>query len=161
MLGPFDARPSSGQMLLALHSGKVPGYTPGGKNFIYVKDAAIGIANALTKGRIGESYIIGHENLSYKEAFSKMASVMNTRPPRIKFPRWAILAFGATNSVMSFFTRRNPGVTYALARIACDKHYYSAQKAVKELELPQTPIEEAIRDSFQWFKDNNYLQNAR
>jgi dihydroflavonol-4-reductase len=73
MLGPYDSMPSSGAMVLAVYKQDVPGFAPGGRNYICVKDAAIGIANALDKGRVGESYIIGNKNMSYKEAFTLMA----------------------------------------------------------------------------------------
>ncbi len=161
MLGPYDSKPSSGQLLLAVHSRKVFGYAPGGRNYICVKDAAMGIANALTMGRVGESYILGNENLSYKQAFSKMANIIEVKPPVIKFPKWAVMMLGATNSLIGFLTRKNPGVTFPLARIACDEHYYSAEKAVRELKLPQSPIEEGIHESYEWLKANNYLKNAQ
>lgn len=157
MIGPYDSKPSSGQMILAVHSGVVKGFTEGGKNYICVKDAATGIANALNKGRIGECYILGHENLSYKEAFSKIAKEINMTPPKLKLPKWTVVTAGLVNSIISRFTHKNPGITYPLARIACEEHYYSSAKAVKELDLPQTPIEEGIRQSFEWLKTNKYL----
>ena len=61
MLGSYDSGPSSGAMLVALYHRKVPGYTGGGKNYICAKDVAVTLANALTKGRIGECYILGNE----------------------------------------------------------------------------------------------------
>ena len=72
MIGPYDSKPSSGTMVLAIYNGKVPGYTRGGKNYIAVKDTAVAIANGITMGRIGECYILGNENLSYKDAFEKI-----------------------------------------------------------------------------------------
>lgn len=158
MLGAYDSKPSSGQMLLALYKGHVKGYTSGGKNFICVEDAAVGVANALMKGRLGESYILGHENLSYKEAFTRMAKVMKIKPPKARIPGWLVICVGLLNSAIARLTGRKPGVSLPLARIACEGHYYSSAKAVKELDLPQTPIEEGIRQSFQWMKDRHYVQ---
>jgi dihydroflavonol-4-reductase len=60
MFGPYDSNPSSGAMIVALYKGKVPGYTSGGRNYVCAKDAAVAIANALTKGRVGECYILGN-----------------------------------------------------------------------------------------------------
>lgn len=157
MIGPFDSKPSSGQMLVAVHSGKVKGFSQGGKNYVCVQDVAIGIANALKKGRIGESYILGNENLTYEQAFTKMANIMNSKPPRIKLPNWLVISAGFINTYIGKITGKNPGVSYPLARIACERHYYSSEKAIKELDFPQTPIEVGIRQSYEWLKTNKYL----
>lgn len=157
MLGPYDSKPSSGQMLLAVYAKKLLGYAPGGRNFICVKDAVVGIANALTKGKIGESYIIGNENLTYKEAFGKMARVVQVVPPKFTFPKWVVLIVGLIGSIHAKITQKKPSVSLSLARVSCDDHYYSSAKAVRELDLPQTPIEVGIKESFEWLKTNKYL----
>ncbi len=158
MLGAYDSAPSSGAMILAIYAKKLPGYAPGGRNYICVKDAAKGIANALDKGKIGESYIIGNENLSYKEAFGKMAAELEVAPPGLGIPKWGLLAYGRLGSLIAGITGRKPTVSYPMAKIACDAHYFTAEKAVRELDLPQTPIEEGIRESFNWLKANGYLR---
>lgn len=157
MFGPLDFGPSSGAMILAIYDGKVPASAPGGKNYIYVKDVAIGICNALTKGRIGESYILGHENLSYKEAFDVIAKTIGKKPPKLKLPGFIIILYGLISSAVSSLTGKAPDVSLPMARISCHGHYYSAAKAVRELELPQTPISIAIEEAFIWFKNNNKL----
>jgi len=157
LVGPFDSVPNSGTMILAVYNNKIKGYTPGGRNYICVKDAVIGMANAMEKGEIGESYIIGNENLSYKEAFIKIASVLGVEPPNKKIPKWAVLAFGRFSSFRSAITGKKPIISYPMAKISCDDHYFSAEKAIRELNLPQTPIEEGILESFEWMKENGYL----
>ncbi len=157
MLGAYDSAPSSGAMILAINSQKLPGYAPGGRNYICVKDAAVGIANALEKGKIGESYIIGNENLSYKEAFGKMAGVLGVEPPKLGIPWWGLLAYGRIGCFIAGLTGSKPTVSYPMAKIACDSHYFTAEKAVRELDLPQTPIEEGITESFNWLKSNGYI----
>lgn len=157
MFGPYDSRPSSGAMILAIYEGKLPASSPGGKNYIYVKDVAIGICNALTKGRIGESYILGHENLSYKEAFDLIAKTIGKKSPKLKLPGFIVLSYGLISSAISAITDKAPTVSLPMARISCHGHYYSAAKAIRELELPQTPITVAIEDAFNWFKNNNKL----
>ena len=157
MLGAYDSAPSSGAMILAVYSQKLPGYAPGGRNYICVKDAAKGIANALEKGKIGESYIIGNKNLSYKEAFGKMAAELGVSPPKLGIPKLALLAYGRIGSLIASITGRKPTVSYPMAKIACDAHYFTAEKAIRELDLPQTPIEEGIRESFNWLKANGYI----
>ena len=157
MIGPYDSKPSSGQMILALHQGKVPGYTSGGKNYVAVKDVAVAISNAIEKGRVGECYILGNENLTYKEAFNKLANAIGARPPKRKLGNTVVKSYGVINSALAKIFKFNPAVTKELAIISCDHHYYSAEKARKELDLPQTPIETAVKECFEWFKENNYL----
>ncbi|MBW6536392.1 MAG: NAD-dependent epimerase/dehydratase family protein [Mariniphaga sp.] len=157
MIGPYDSKPSSGQMILALYNGKVPGYTNGGKNYIAVKDAVVATANAVTEGRIGECYILGNENLTYREAFKRFAKVIEVNPPKIRLSNVTVKIFGELNSFLARWLKFKPAITKELAAISCDRHYYSAEKAINELGLPQTPIEVAVKECFEWFRDNNYL----
>lgn len=157
MIGPYDSKPSSGRMIIALYKGKVPGYTGGGKNYIAVKDVAVAIANAITMGKIGEAYILGNENLTFKDAFAKFAKVLNVKPPRLHLTNFMTITYGNLSSISGRLFNFTPSVTKELARISTEKHYYSSEKAQKELKLPQTPIEIAVKDCFEWFKENEYL----
>lgn len=159
MFGPYDSTPSSGAMILAIHKGKVPGYTKGGRNYICVKDAAIGIANALTKGRVGECYILSGQNYSYKEIFSKIAKTIGAPAPRFYIPPVIAKIFGRAGSLMGLLIDKPPAISYAMARISCDEHYYSAEKSIRELELPQTPIESGIDECYRWLKSNGYMSS--
>ena len=157
MLGAYDSKPSSGAMIVAIANGKVPGFTKGGKNWVHVRDVAVGICLALEKGRLGECYIMGHENLSYQEAITRMAKALGKKPPKILLPNFVVKLFGALGSAIGTITGSTPAMSYPMARVACDGHYFSPAKAVKELGMPQTPIEEAAKDAYQWFLRHNYL----
>ncbi|MFN8334963.1 MAG: NAD-dependent epimerase/dehydratase family protein [Cyclobacteriaceae bacterium] len=158
MFGPYDSTPSSGAMIVALYKRKVPGFTKGGRNYLCAKDAAVAIANALTKGRIGECYILGNENLSYKEIFTKIANTVGVKPPSLAIPSFFAKLYGRIGSLTGNLTGNAPAISYPLARISADEHYYSPAKARKELDLPQTPVETGIRESFEWLKENGYLK---
>jgi dihydroflavonol-4-reductase len=157
MLGPLDTGPSSGKMIIAVCDGKLPGYSPGSKNYIYVKDAAKGVVAAMTKGRTGESYILGNENLSFREMFDKIAVRAGVKAPKIPMPAFLVKAYGRIGSLITSVTGKPADVTYPLAQIACDDFVYTAEKAVRELGLPQTPIEVAIDDAIAWFRQHGYL----
>ena len=159
MIGPYDSRPSSGALILALHKGKVPGYTNGGKNYVAAKDVAFAMANAIEMGRIGECYILGNVNLTFKEAFNLIAKTIGTKPPKIKLPNPIVKLYGSATSLAAKRFGFNPPVTKELAIISCDKHYYSVEKSRNELDLPQTSIETAIQECLEWFKENGYLNN--
>jgi dihydroflavonol-4-reductase len=158
MFGPYDSNPSSGAMIIALYKGKVPGYTSGGRNYVCAKDAAVAIANALTRGRIGECYILGNQNLSYNEAFTKIAVTIGVKPPAIPIPSVFAKLYGMIGTITGKLSGKTPAISYPLSRIACDEHYFSARKAVEELELPQTPVEVGIKECFEWLKENGYLK---
>lgn len=158
MIGPYDSRPSSGAMILAIYNKKVPGSTAGGKNYVAVKDVAVAMANAITMGTIGECYILGNYNLSYKEAFETIAKVIDVKAPKRVLPSPVIIAYGSLNSILAKTIRYTPSVTREVAIIACENHYYSSEKARKELQLPQTPLEVAVKECFEWFRSNGYLK---
>lgn len=157
MIGPYDSRPSSGTMVLSLYNGKVPGYTLGGKNFIAVKDVAVAITNAIIKGEKGECYILGNENLTYKSAFEKIAKTVGVSPLKRKVPTGVVKFMGRMMSFFATIFKFYPNLTKELAILSTETHFYSPQKAREELDLPETPIEIAIEECFQWFKENGYL----
>lgn len=158
MIGPYDSRPSSGAMILAIYNKKVPGYTNGGKNYVAVKDVATAMANAITMGRIGECYILGNVNLTFKEAFELIATTIGVKGPKMGLPNMIVKLYGSATSFFAKLFGFQPAVTKELAVISCDRHYYSPEKARKELLLPQTPLNIAIDECFQWFKENGYLE---
>jgi len=160
MLGPYDSNPSSGAIVLAIFNQKIPGYSIGGRNYICVKDTAAAIANALTMGRIGECYILGNQNLSYKEAFTRIAQIIGVPAPRFLLPSVFVKTYGIMGSVISKIGGRSPTVSYSMARIGCDEHYFSPAKAVAELGLSQTPIEVGIKECFEWLKENGYIKQG-
>ncbi len=157
MIGPLDAKPTSGRMLLELFQGRVIGYPAGGKNYVHVRDVAVATVNALTQGRPGESFILGNENRSYQEAFALMAQRMGVEPPRWAIPPGLARLYGYGCDAWARVTGRPGQLNSAMIAMANEGHYFSAQKAVTELGLPQTPIVEAIDEAFDWFKRHNYL----
>lgn len=157
MLGPYDSKPSSGEMVRNFYLGKIPAYTPGGRNFIYVKDAAVGVINALEKGGIGESYILGHRNMNYKEFFALMSKTLDCKSPKLSFPKWAFMIVARINVLIAKIGGFAPKTFPTLVNIAYDEQFFSSSKAIKEIDLPQTSIEQAVEECFHWMKENNYL----
>jgi dihydroflavonol-4-reductase len=157
MFGPYDSKPSSGAMIIAVARGKMPGFSAGGKNWAAVKDIAVGICNALIQGSIGECYIMSGSNLTYKEAMTIIADTIRVKPPSLTFPNWLTHFTGRISSVISGITGKPPKLSYAMAMVACDGHYFSSEKAIRELNLPQTNLKEAVAEAHSWFIGHNYL----
>ena len=144
-------------MILAAAKGEVPGFSPGGKNWVHVQDVANGICNAITKGRLGEAYILGGENLSFKEAISIVSEVAGRPAPKLTFPAFLVKTTGWFGQTISGITGKPPKISLPMASVACDGHYFSPAKAIKELDLPQTPFKQAVEDAMAWFKENGYI----
>jgi len=155
MLGPYCGKYGSAQMLMAVKNRKTPGYAKGGRNFIYVKDAAVAAANALTMGKTGECYILGNANLNYREIFGIMADAAGVPPPKLYIPGYIAVSFGLIMSAAARIFNFTPALTYRTARVSEDFNYYSAGKAVRELQLPQTPIETAVKEAYEWLETRN------
>jgi len=158
MIGPYDSRPSSGAMVIGVARGTVPGYTYGGKNFVAVKDVAVAITNAISKGVKGECYILGNENMTYKAAFDKIANTIGVKPPTRKLSSRVVKFIGRMNSFMATVFRYYPQLTKELAILSTEEHYYSPQKARDVLGLPSTPLEIAFKECYDWFIENDYLE---
>jgi dihydroflavonol-4-reductase len=157
MIGPLDYKISSNALMLAVYRGDVAGIPVGGKNYIHVADVATATVNALTEGKIGESYILGNQNLSYREAFSLMADVMHVRPPMLPVLPPIASAIGQLSDWKYKLTGKLTRLNSAMTAVANDSHYFNAAKAVKELHLPQTPVRLAMEEAFTWFRQHNYL----
>ena len=158
MIGPFDSGPSSGKMIIELLMDRIPGYTSGGKNFVCSTDVATATVNALKLGKLGQCYIVGNENLTFKEFFKKVCDLRNKKFKLIKVPGFLVLCIGFFNSVLARLTKKAPQLSYTMTRMGIVSQYYSNKKAVQELKLPQTPIEKGVEQCIDWFESNGYIK---
>jgi dihydroflavonol-4-reductase len=157
MIGPFDSGPSSGQMLIALCKGALKFYSNGGKNFVCSVDVAKAAVNAIKKGVPGECYIAGNQNMQFKDFFHTACKILHKDFSMKPIPYPLILAAGVTSSLIARITGKPPKISYGMAKMAEETQYFSPAKARRVLEMPQTPIEEGIKQSIEWFKENKYL----
>jgi dihydroflavonol-4-reductase len=157
MLGAYDSKPSSGQIILYALKNRINFAPPGGKNFVHVRDVANAAVNALKKGRIGESYIVGGENLSYNEFFDMVQEVSGYPIYQVNVPSWALVGAGAVGEHMQKIFKTNWQLTSSNTSLLCTMHYYSSAKAVRELDFPQTPVKNAIKDAVDWFVEHKYI----
>ena len=161
MIGPYDSGPSSGKILIELYNNRLPGYSKGGKNFVYSGDVAKAAVNALYMGRLGECYIAGNENLNYGEFLRIACKLRNKNIKLLKIPTILIWTVGIFNSLKARLVKKPPTISFTAARISCMGQYYSSMKAVTELNMPQTPINEAIDKCLNWFELNGYLNESK
>ena len=155
MFGPHASTMGSAKMIELVYNGKIPGFTIGGRNYIAVKDVCVAIANALEMGEIGEKYILGNENLNYKEIFSAIAEVTGVKAPKLFITKFMATVYGKTLTILGKTFNFEPSVSYPMALMSCEEQYYQSNKAIKELGLPQTPIKTALKEAFNWLQENN------
>ncbi|HOX28123.1 MAG TPA: NAD-dependent epimerase/dehydratase family protein [bacterium] len=160
MIGPYDSGPSSGKMIAKYAEMKLPFYPSGGRNFVHVRDAAAGMISAVENGKAGECYILGNRNMDMKEFFTEVARVAGFKPPIFQIPREIMLVSGLAGSIFGAATGKQPEITLEMARSSSIGCYYSAAKAVCELNMPQTPVEIAVEDAYKWLKDNGCINRA-
>jgi len=158
-IGSRDIKPTpTGKIIVDFLNRKMPAYLETGMNFIDVEDVAAGHWLAAQKGRTGERYILGHRNMTLKEFLDQLARVAGLPAPRFKIPYAVAYLAGALSTGLSSLTGQEPAIPLDGVRMAHEPMYYDASKAVRELGLPQTPIEEALRKAVKWFRENGYVR---
>jgi dihydroflavonol-4-reductase len=157
-IGPRDIRPTpTGRILLDAARGKIPAFVDTGLNFVHVDDVAAGHLLAFERGRIGERYILGGENLSLQDLLATVAGLTGQRPPRIRLPRGPLfpLAFGA--EAVARITGREPLLTVDGLRMSRYRMFFTSDKARRELGYHSRPYQDGVRDALDWFRTAGYL----
>jgi dihydroflavonol-4-reductase len=127
-----------------------------GLNLIHVADVARGHLLAAQRGRVGERYILGCHNRSLTEIFRALERITGIPAPRVRVPHALIYLVALVNEGAARATGRPPRVPLSGVRMARKHMYFSAEKAVRELGLPQTPVEQALREAVDWFVAHGY-----
>lgn len=157
-VGEGDVKPTpTGQMIVDFMKGRMWAYIETGMNLIDVEDVAAGHLLAMERGRVGERYILGHENLMLREIFEILSGLTGVKTPRLKLPRGAILPLAYANLWLAdYLTHRSPRIPLEGVRMAKYRMHYDCSKAVRELGLPQTPAATALEKAVRWFRDHGY-----
>lgn len=156
-VGPWDIKPTpTGQMIVDFLKGKMVASLDTGLNVVHVRDVARGHILAAERGRVGERYILGNRNLSLIEIFRMLAELTGIRAPRFRVPYAVAWLAAAGMEGVARITGRAPQVPLTAVRMARKRMYFSAARAVAELGLPQTPVEQALKDAVDWFVERGY-----
>jgi len=157
-VGERDIKPTpTGQMIVDFMKGRMPAYIETGMNLIDVDDVATGHVRAMKRGRIGERYILGNKNLMLREIFEMLSKLTGVPAPTIKLPRLAILPLAYANKwIADYVTHQPPRIPLEGVKMAKYRMHYDCSKAVRELGLPQPPVEIALEKAVKWFRSHGY-----
>jgi dihydroflavonol-4-reductase len=158
-IGPGDVKPTpTGRIIVDAACGRTPAYVDTGLNVVHVDDVAQGHLLAFERGRAGEHYILGGEDLSLKTILGIIAELVGRKPPRIRLAHAIVMPIAYLAEGYSRVTGRPTRVTVESVRMSRKRMFFSSAKARRELTYHWRPAREAFTDAIRWFRDNGYLR---
>lgn len=158
-IGPRDIKPTpTGRIIVEAANGRMPAFVDTGLNLVHVDDVAQGHLLALDKGRIGENYILGGEDVRLRDMLALIAPLVGRKPPRVRLPRAPLypLAFGA--EAFARMRGKEPFLTVDALKMSKYLMYFSSAKAKAELGFQARPFARGIEDAVSWFRQAGYIR---
>jgi dihydroflavonol-4-reductase len=162
-VGEMDRRPTpTGKMIVDFLSGRMPAYLDTALNFVDVEDVAEGHWLAAERGRTGERYILGNRNITLREFFEILGKAAGRKAPKVRLPYLPVLiAAYVDEAIAKMIPGRCPAIPLTGVRMARKFMAFDVSKAVRELNMPQRPVETAIARAAAWFTENGYVKVGR
>ena len=160
-IGAYDIKPTpTGKMVVDFLNGRIPSYIDTGLNIVHVEDVAMGHWLAATKGRTGERYILGGENLTLKQVLDLLAEVSGLPGPKFKTPYAVAYAFGAIDTAIAVMRGTTPMAPLDAIKMARHYMWFSSEKAKAELGFAPRAAKLALKDAVEWYIANGYAKAA-
>jgi len=157
-VGPRDIRPTpTGRVVVEAASGRMPAFVDTGLNLVHVDDVAQGHVAALERGRIGERYILGGENVLLSEMLRTIATLTGRRAPTIRISRAVVYPLAFAAQAVARFTNNEPFITVEGLRLSKGRMFFTSAKAERELGIRPRPYSEGLRDAIDWFRHQRYI----
>ncbi|NCC02724.1 MAG: NAD-dependent epimerase/dehydratase family protein [Proteobacteria bacterium] len=157
-IGPRDLKPTpTGRIIVEAAAGRMPAYVETGLNIVHVDDVAMGHWLALEKGKIGERYILGGENMELLEILKIIAILTGRTPPLFKLPHGPLIPIAHIAEFIARLTKKEPFVTVDGLRMSKKKMFFSSDKAKTALGYAPREATDALRDAVQWFGEYGYF----
>ncbi len=158
-IGPRDVRPTpTGRIIVEAASGRMPAFVDTGLNLVHVDDVAAGHLAALDKGRNGERYILGGDDVTLAGMLATIAGLVGRKPPKVRLPRVSVFPIAYAAEAMARLTGREPFATVDGLKMAKYKMFFSSEKAKRELKYTARPHTEALRDAIDWFRQAGMIR---
>jgi dihydroflavonol-4-reductase len=152
-LGDHDVKPTpTGRIVVDFLNGRMPAFVDTGLNIVDVRDCAAGHLLACERGRAGERYILGSENLTLAEILERLARIAGREAPRVRIPHVAAWVAGLCSTAWAEVSGRPPRVPLEAVRMAKRRMWVSSEKARRELGYDPAPAEVALRRAVEWFR---------
>ena len=157
-IGEQDIKPTpTGRIIVDFLKKKFPAYVDTGLNLVDVAECARGHVAALEKGRSGERYILGGENLTLKQILDKLAEITGLPSPKVRVPYAVALAAGVVDEIITGrILRREPRATVEAVQMSRKKMFVTSAKAERELGWKVVPVDGSLRRAVEWFRANGY-----
>jgi dihydroflavonol-4-reductase len=157
-VGPGDVKPTpTGQVVLDAAAGRMPAYVDTGLNIVHVDDVAAGHLLAYHRGRAGERYILGGEDMTLQEILAHIARLTGRKPPSIRLPYAAVLPIAYVAEAWAKVSGRSGRVTLEGVRMSRKRMFFSSAKAMRELGYSWRPPAQAFDDAVRWFRERGLL----
>lgn len=160
VIGPGDVRLHDGNVFIDLHRGTIPMCPPGGNCWVDVDDVIEGILLALEHGQTGERYILGGENLKYREVFELIAGALGVRAPRFELSSVVAKVSAPAYELIGALLGRYPRMTRETALLFQRDLYFDCSKAREELGYAHRPFAETVQRTIEWYRVHGYLPAA-
>ena len=158
-IGPRDIRPTpTGRMIVEAASGRMYGYVETGLNLVHVDDVAAGHVAALSRGEIGERYILGGDNVRFVDLLRDISRLTGRPRPRLRLSRALLYPLAAVTELAARSTGREPLLTLDGLRMAKHHMFFSSAKAERALGYHARSYLEGLRDAIDWFREFGYLR---
>jgi dihydroflavonol-4-reductase len=157
-IGEQDVKPTpTGRIVVDFLKRKFPAYVETGLNLVDVRECARGHVAALEKGKSGERYILGGENLTLKQILDKLGKITGLPSPSVKLPYFFAFATGVVDEMITGrLLKGEPRATVDTVRMGKKKMFASSDKAERELGWKLVPVDDALLRAVDWFKSNGY-----
>ena len=160
-IGPGDVKPTpTGQLVLDAAAGRMPAYVDTGLNIVHVDDVAAGHLLAFHRGRPGERYILGGQDLTLRQILTEIARLVGRKPPSIRLSASVVLPIAYIAEAFARVTRRPGRITVEAVRMSRKRMFFSSDKAKRELGYEWRPPTEALRDAIAWLREQGSLRTA-
>ncbi len=157
-VGPGDVKPTpTGQMVLDAAAGRMPAYVDTGLNIVHVDDVAAGHLLAFHRGRVGERYILGGQDMSLREILVEIAQLTGRKPPSVRLPGALVMPIAYVAEAMARVTGKSTRVTVEGVRMARKRMFFSSARAERELGYRWRPPRQAFMDAITWFREQGLL----
>jgi dihydroflavonol-4-reductase len=161
-VGPWDWKPTpTGKIILDFLNGKMPGYVETGLNFVGVEECAAGHLLIAAKGKVGERYLLGGENLTLKAMLDLLAKITGLSAPKLKIPHGLALGVAYASTAFSRLVGREPGIPVEGVKIARHMMFVDCARAQRELGFKAGPVAAALERAVRWYEANGYIAKGR